>query len=179
MGLHACSPAGVSFLLTDYHASQTPKAIFSRLQPFDAVPRYDGLALGADSLVIVWIAGLGDTVSWAPGLMDLRGANPDAPIALVTIPLLFEVLESAGFDGDFIEYPARQDEVEHFDWLPPIEGMSRLRSHHELDSITVYAHLLGQPGDMPLIRFASDPGARRRMRLPNPQPPRIALQARA
>lgn len=56
--------------------------------------------------------------------------------------------------------------------------MSRLRSHHELDSITVYAHLLGQPGDVPLIRFASNPDARRRMRLPNPQRPRIAVQAR-
>ncbi|MCH7719883.1 MAG: hypothetical protein IH988_02680, partial [Planctomycetes bacterium] len=110
----------------------------------------------------------------------IRERMSEAYAVLVSeIPLLFEVLESAGFDGDFIEYPARQDEVEHFDWLPPIEGMSRLRSHHELDSITVYAHLLGQPGDMPLIRFASDPGARRRMRLPNPQPPRIALQARA
>lgn len=177
-GLTLERPPGVSFLMTDYHASLAPRAIFSRLEPFDAVSHYHGVSLGTDSLAIVWIAGLGDTVSLTPGLMALQTANPDASIAIITIPSQFEVLESAGFNGTFIEYPPRQDEVDQFDWLLPIEGMSQVSGYLELDSIIFFAQLLGQPGDVPLVRFTGDPDARRRMRLPNAQRPRIAVQSR-
>jgi len=56
--------------------------------------------------------------------------------------------------------------------------MSERRSFHELDSITVYAQMLSQPDDVPLIPFAASPDARQRMRLPAAERPRIAVQAR-
>ena len=159
--------AGTEFLLTDYHASEAPRAIFRTLRPYHHRRQFSGQPLGDGSLGLVWLAGLGDTVALAPGLMALQAAHPHARIEVVTIPLLFEVLVGAGFGGTFAEYPICRQTADAYDAFLAIERLSRLQTNQEVDSIALYAGLLGQAADVPLVRFAADSITRRQMRLPN------------
>ena len=159
--------AGVPYLMTNYHVGQSiPREVCSRLEPYENVQAYEGQPLDHRSLLILWLAGMGDTISFAPALLSLQQQHPQARIDLLTIPVLYEILQSAGFRGTVVSYPALTEVTEAYDYFLPLEEIGRDPACLQLDSIDFAAKLLGQPAGLAPPTFLIDEAARKKMRLP-------------
>ena len=91
-GYVAAVEPGVPYLLTDYQLGESiPRELTSSIEPFNEFERFDGRSLGEGSLLIMWLAGLGDTISAAPALLALQEQNPAARIDVASAARLFEI----------------------------------------------------------------------------------------
>lgn len=169
--------AGVPYLMTNYQVGQSiPQEACSRLEPYRNVNAYEGQPLKDHSLLILWLAGMGDTISFAPALLSLQQQYPQARIDLLTIPVLYEILQSAGFTGTMVPYPAPTKVAEAYDYFLPLEELGRDPAHLRLDSIDFAAKLLGQPSGLAAPTFSIDAAAREKMKLPPAPLIRAGLQ---
>jgi ADP-heptose:LPS heptosyltransferase len=176
----ASAEPGRAYLLTDYHVGAAiPLEICAQRSPYTAYRRYAGEDLGTGSLLILWLAGLGDTISLTPALGSLQNRHPHARIDVVTIPALFEVLRAAEFRGEFLAYPPTVDAVRDYDFFVPIEKNALDPDYHRLDSIDFHAKLLCQPSGLRPVSFQVEKTARRRLRLCSDGRVRVGVQARS
>ncbi len=158
--------AAVPYVMTNYHVGRcVPRSACSEAAPHETDRTYEGERLGTRSLLIHWLAGLGDTLTFAPALLSLRANNPDARVDLLTIPVLYEILAAAGFRGNMIKYPAEVDAVERYDCFLPLEGDSKDPDYLHLGSIDFRAKQLRQPQGLGPASFQIDDATRERMRL--------------
>jgi len=170
---------GVRYLMTNYHVGRcVPRSGYSEAAPYESARPYEGQPLGTRSLLIHWLAGLGDTLTFAPALLSLQANNPDARIDLLTIPVLYEILSAAGFRGNMIAYPAEVDAVERYDCFLPLEEDGKDPDYLRLGSIDFRAKQLRQPRGLGPASFQIDDATRERMRLPTSPLIRVGVQVR-
>ncbi|MCG3137254.1 MAG: hypothetical protein HJJLKODD_01097 [Phycisphaerae bacterium] len=156
-GYTARCRAGQPYLLTQYHFREClPAADYLDHQPYRPSSPYRRLSLGNQSLLILWLAGLGDTLTFAPALMVLQQQNPQARIDLLTLPPLFDIVRELGFTGQLLNYPATPAEVESYDYFLPLEELSKFAGRQEKDAIDFFAEQLGVTirNDQPTVSIA-------------------------
>lgn len=171
--------ADTPYLMTDYHVAHcVPRDAYAEASSYGAGGSIGSESLDGRSLVIQWLAGLGDTVAFAPALLALQQSNPGARIDVITIPALFDILTAAGFNGQMVEYPATVQTVERYDHFLPLEQIGRDADYFQLDGIDLYAKLLEQPQDLPTVKFSIDPAIREGMQLPPSPLIRVGIQVR-
>ena len=169
----------VPYLMTNYHVGCcVPRSACSEAAPYESPGTYDGEPLRRHSLLIHWLAGLGDTLTFAPALLSLQADNPNAQIDILTIPVLFEILAAAGFKGNMIKYPAKVHTVEQYDHFLPIEEDSNDPDYLRLGSIDFRAKQLHQPQGLGPASFQIDDATREKMRLPAGALIRVGIQVR-
>jgi ADP-heptose:LPS heptosyltransferase len=169
----------VPYLMTNYHVGRcVPQSACSEAAPYESSRIYDGEPLGTRSLLIHWLAGLGDTLTLAPALLSLQASNPHARIDILTIPVLFEILAAAGFNGNMIPYPAEVDTVERYDCYLALEEDGGDPDYLRLGSIDFRAKQLHQPQGLGPASFQIGGAAREKMRLPAGPRIRVGLQVR-
>ncbi len=170
---------GVLYLMTNYHVGRcVPRSACSEAAPYESDRPYEGEPLGTRSLLIHWLAGLGDTLTFAPALLSLQANNADARIDILTIPVLFEILAAAGFKGNMIKYPAEVDTVERYDCFLPLEEDSKDPDYLHLGSIDFRAKQLHQPQGLGPASFQIDDATREKVRLPAGALIRVGIQVR-
>lgn len=175
----AAVASGVPYLMTNYHVGRcVPRTACSEAAPYESDRPYEGEPLRTRSLLIHWLAGLGDTLTFAPALLSLQANNPNARIDLLTIPVLFEILSAAGFKGNMIKYPAEADAVERYDHFLPLEEDAADPDYLRLGSIDFRAKQLHQPSGLGPASFRIDDATREKMRLPASALIRVGMQVR-
>jgi len=171
--------AGTSYLLTNFHFSQLPQDNCREAFEYPETHRFKGCDLNGKSLLILWLAGMGDTIAFTPALMSLQAHYPQARIDIISIPVLYEVLHTAGFKGQLLDYPTTVQTIEHYDYFLPMEQFNKHQESCKLDSIDRFADFLFEPAGLTPALFSIDEKVRKRMKLPDTVHPRVGVQVQS
>ncbi len=168
----------VAYALTDYHIHELNFAPVFRSCTDFLYRRYEGQPLGSGSLLVLWLAGLGDTLCAVPALIRAQECNSDSTLDIASVPMLFEVFQSAGFRGRLIPYPTPVKIIEEYDYFLPSERWADHPERNQLDSIDFFARWLHQTDVSVPVKFHIDESVRTEMQLPKSDRPRIGVQVR-
>ena len=179
-GYVASVAPGISYALTDHHALWcVPGELCSELAEFDDHQKYCGGPLDGRSLLVLWLAGLGDTVCFAPALMALQESNRASRIDVVTVPALFEVLSAAGFEGRLVTYPPTVEQIRDYDLFLAMEKFASDPDYHRLSSIDFFGRKLHRPEELSPAHFETGRDVEQRMTLPSTSLRRVGVQVQS